>query len=868
MYKVSIIIPIYNSDESLNYCVESLIRQTIGFENIEVIMVDDGSTDNSLRICEGYAKVNSNVKIFTQKNAGPSVARNLGIKNATGKYIMFLDSDDTLETQTIEKVTEFFDEHYDEVDLVSYYDQYYKNGQPLPPHERYRYLEETGIYDLNEYPYVMQVRLNIAVKNVGEHNLLFKEDMDYQEDQFYCSQMLMDKLKIGYVKEAQYNYLQRSTGIVGTNTNAIKMFKNTLMYFKAIYSAFDEKVPEYYQVLFLHDLGWKLKQFCLYPHHYSASEFSMAKEELAKLLKKTAVDVIVNHPTMDYYHKFYFLEQRDRNRITVMAEKDHVKVICDGKVIKKRKKWDTIVFKLGVRNSVMHILASFKSIYGSFICPPKILVKKIKDGRVIDKKILDTHVSSDSYYRAREMTNKFWAFDYAEDISDVDSLSFYVLVDGFEYPCSFWFMPSTALISRMEKEVMVQDGHKLTYEENTINIESLSDSETQKLWKEMDDAEEDRLIRYYRKQARKLADKKIWLYYDCKGVRKDNAYYQFLNDICKNDGIERYYVTTGKENEEEFSQEYKEFLISFGSHEHKILFLASDLIVTAYIEPYNYRPFMGEEFDKIVDVVKYKLIYLQHGILHATLPWKYTPERELIDKIVVSSGFEKKNFINNYGFKENDVIATGMARFANLTYAPPQRKILFAPTWRQYLICQDEKGEWIKQPERFKQSKYFKEINQLINSDRLNQYLENEDIQLHIKLHPIFERYIDCFNTCRSNIRFIFNNVRPSEYAMFFTDFSSYVFDYVFLKRPIMYFVPDMEEFKAGMNQYRQLDLPFEEAFGELTVDAQSAVDEIIRIADNGFGIEEKYKKRMDEFFFNTEGACDRLYNELMLFYY
>lgn len=866
-YKVSVIIPVYNSEESLRECIDSLIRQTIDFRKIEIILIDDGSKDNSLQICEEYKYTNDNIKVFTQENSGPSVARNLGIKNATGKYLMYLDSDDTLSAKTIEVVTNFFDSHYDEIDMVTYYDQYYKNGQPLPPHKRYDYLKKTGIYELQNNPYIMQVRLNIAVKNNFENNLLFKEDMDYQEDQFYCSQILSDKLKIGFVREGQYNYLQRGDGLVATNTNAIKMFKNTLYYFKTVYSMFEEQVPEYYQVLFLHDLGWKLKQHCLYPYHYTEEKLAEAKAELSALLKRTDVSVILKHPTMEYFHKFYFLELRDYNAVTVIPKQDMVQLICDGSIIKQEKKWDIIVFKIGIDKGKLHILGNFKSIYGSFISAPQILIEELKDDVVVNETLLDTFVSSDSYYRAREITNKFWAFDYVVSLDDINNIAMYVMIDGIKYPCSFWFMPNTALSSKLKKKFFVQDQFKVEYTRNHINFRKLTDIEKTVLINERDSQEKDPMFAYLKDASKKLEGHKIWLYYDCKGVPKDNGYYQFLNDINKQDGIERYYITTSKENEDEFPEELKQYLVPFGSNRHKVLFLASDVIVTAYIEPYNYRPFLGADFERVADILKYKLVYLQHGILHATLPWKYTPERELIDKIVVSSYFEKENFVKNYCFKEEDVIATGMARFNNMPNGDAKRKILLAPTWRQYLISQDENGEWIKQPDRFMKSKYFEEINAMLHSEKLNAYLEENNISLDIKLHPIFERYVDCFEELPSNMQFIFVNNEASDYALFITDFSSYVFDYVYLQRPIIYFVPDMEEFKAGMNQYRKLDLPFEDAFGELVTDSESAVDEIIRICKNEFVIDEKYQERMDKFFVPLEDACENLYRELMRCY-
>lgn len=94
MPKVSIIVPVYNTEEYLCECFDSIISQT--FSDFEVIIVDDGSTDNSPSICDEYATKDYRFKVLHKKNEGVSVARNLGLDNATGKYIAFIDSDDLI----------------------------------------------------------------------------------------------------------------------------------------------------------------------------------------------------------------------------------------------------------------------------------------------------------------------------------------------------------------------------------------------------------------------------------------------------------------------------------------------------------------------------------------------------------------------------------------------------------------------------------------------------------------------------------------------------------------------------------------------------------------------------------------------------
>lgn len=104
MEKISVVIPVYNVEKYLEECVDSVLQQT--YSNYEIILVDDGATDKSGTICDCYAKKYDCVKVIHQKNGGLSAARNTGLREATGKYVYFLDSDDYIEDKTLEKLIE------------------------------------------------------------------------------------------------------------------------------------------------------------------------------------------------------------------------------------------------------------------------------------------------------------------------------------------------------------------------------------------------------------------------------------------------------------------------------------------------------------------------------------------------------------------------------------------------------------------------------------------------------------------------------------------------------------------------------------------------------------------------------------------
>ena len=101
---VSVVVPVYNAQRFLDRCVNSIVNQT--YKNLEIILIDDGSLDDSVQMCDEWAKKDSRIKTLHKENQGAGETRNVGIDNATGKYLFFVDSDDYIDEKTIEKCIE------------------------------------------------------------------------------------------------------------------------------------------------------------------------------------------------------------------------------------------------------------------------------------------------------------------------------------------------------------------------------------------------------------------------------------------------------------------------------------------------------------------------------------------------------------------------------------------------------------------------------------------------------------------------------------------------------------------------------------------------------------------------------------------
>lgn len=143
---ISVIVPVYNVEKYIDKCINSIINQT--YKNLEIILVDDGSPDNCGNICDEYSKKDNRIIVIHKENGGVSSARNIGIKNAKGKWITFVDSDDWIENDYVEKLSKIGIQNKAEVVLCGYNRIYNNDKQPI---------NAIGeIKDYNSYEYLIK----------------------------------------------------------------------------------------------------------------------------------------------------------------------------------------------------------------------------------------------------------------------------------------------------------------------------------------------------------------------------------------------------------------------------------------------------------------------------------------------------------------------------------------------------------------------------------------------------------------------------------------------------------------------------------------------------------------------------------------
>ncbi|MGW6043294.1 CDP-glycerol glycerophosphotransferase family protein, partial [Bacillus altitudinis] len=151
----------------------------------------------------------------------------------------------------------------------------------------------------------------------------------------------------------------------------------------------------------------------------------------------------------------------------------------------------------------------------------------------------------------------------------------------------------------------------------------------------------------------------------------------------------------------------------------------------------------------------------------------------------------------------------------------------------------------------------------LISSKEFTDLLEKEDLYFELKLHPIFNSVINEFKADHPRINFVTKDINLSDYKLFITDFSSFVFDFAFLNRAVLFFIPDYAEFICGNHLYNKLDMDLKDSFGKLVTNSSSVIKEISNIVKNDFQMEDTHKERMNDFFYQHKSYREALYQKL-----
>jgi CDP-glycerol glycerophosphotransferase (TagB/SpsB family)/GT2 family glycosyltransferase len=871
-YKFSVIIPIYNVEAYLEETLECVINQTIGFEeNIQLILINDGSPDNSEEICLKYKeKYPNNITYYKQKNAGVSAARNKGIELVEGEFTTFLDSDDVWSLDAFEIMYNEYKKHPD-VKLYSCRMEFFdaKTGDhPL----NYKYIKNKIVNILEEYEYPQLSSSSIFIKSSALEGHKYDKNIKYSEDNKFINEIIFEQEKIMMLAKPVYYYRKRTAGTSAIQGQTMKLDWYTItpdQVYKDLFKLSKKKfgkVIKYIQYLVGYELSWRIEFNTKFD--ISQKDKKFYSDTLISLIKEMDDELIANHRHLDLAKKVFLLEQKYKNVIDKIVYKDDC-ITLNEVEIKKKTLGFVLIDQIYVRGNKLVVYGKLDKKY-----------VKEKDFRITqnDKEI------KVNYY---ELTNDFNEHTFNDStLHDYIGINFEIdytidskitflngknwLYPRFKKSCSIFTEYLYRSYHHEGKRTIVLKNHQLHCQKRNL-LKSIY----YELRNEMNLLKRKKFkalsVRIITKFVQTFKRKELWFISDRVNKADDNGEHFFKYMINNHPDKKVYYVLSKDSVDYERMKEIGEVLDP-NSNKYKLLFHSADYVVSSHAENYIFNP-LGTQGKFIQDQYYFKFIFLQHGIIKNDLSSWLNVNSKKMDMFVTTIEPEYKSIVEGkYLYGPNVVKLTGLPRYDILLEKQKETKqkntIMLSLTWRTSLVSEiDQKTGKRLYNEKFKESKYFKFLYNLMTDKNIHKALKEKGYKIRFIPHPNVLGQLQDFPK-NEFVEIEENSINyQAEFCsskLLITDYSSIVFDYAFLKKPIIYYQEDKEEFYSGQ-LYEQGYFDDETmGFGPVTKDYETFSKELIKIINNDCKLEKKYLNRIEKLFkFKDDKNCERVYEEI-----
>lgn len=879
----SVVIACYNCEEYLNETINSLINQTLSFkENIQVILVNDGSVDNTEEICKKYFnQFPENIIYITQENQGPAKARNNGLKYATGDYINFLDSDDKFSSDTFKEVLTFF-KNNPEVNFASA-PMFFFDGEDGEHPLNYKY-ETTKVVDLNidwDFP---QLHANASFfKAELFPKYQFATNIISSEDALMINQILIDNPSYGVVKNAKYWYRRRKNNSSTLNSVYLKkeFYHNRLKnYFKELIKLSKDKynkVPEFIQYLIVYDLQWMFRINDV-SEILEIDEIEQVYVDIKDILSHLNDNIILSLRDDKLNLRNHMLAIKYSNvnvDLNKVVNCQNIRSVYNNGIAHMYS-GDKLIDKLDIHKIWLDIIEIRKDtlyISGylmSFFKDEDIQIEVVKT--TPSKK--ETFIAKRVYYQntAKTFLNCSIEDRYNFDVEipvDKDS-TFEIITRFIGENCdenSTWNLTNDfsyyARLSTLSN-YSISGNYFLKFMENKFHIFKYSylkmiKNEIPILLRILKRREEyynsALLIRilyvllypFYR-------TKRIWLFMDKIESADDNAEHLYKYSINKSDGIKKYFTVNSKSNDFKRLSNLKN-LLEFDSIKQRLIYLFAEKIISSHPDDEILNPFINKNEGQYAGLISSDKIFLQHGVTKDNVSsWLHKYEKNL-KLIAAVSDDEAKSFLDDgYNYKKEIIQVLGFPRFDNLEKTQTEKQILIMPSWRKKLLYAP--------PQYIMDSEYFKAINSLINNKDLIEMAKKYGYKIIFKPHPRVYDYIELFDT-NEYVKIDENSTYQELFKssdLMITDYSSVAFDFAYMEKPLIYYqYANDYNFDEGYFKYKTM------GFGEVT----STQDELIAIVEeylkNDCQMKDEYKSRVDNFYkYKDKNNCKRVYDAIL----
>lgn len=886
--KFSIIIPIYNTGKYLQSAINSLVNQTLDFnDNVEIILVNDGSTDKSEQICRKIIQnYPDNIKYIYKENGGVASARNVGIQVAEGEWLGFLDPDDTYSLNTLSELQNGI-LRWPNIKLFSI--PMFTFEREKKSHRLNYKFGEDKIVDIDMEPEAIQLSSASTFVNKSIfNNYLFPEQLPVGEDMVFNNRIFSTYHHYGLLAKPRYHYRKRydkssiMDNIEESKERYVPYIKNAIL--KEIPNLLsNDKLSNYHQNVFLYEISGKIKQKVRPQPIQKDIDFEHYLKSIWEVLQYIDEDTIISSRFLDTQRKYVLLEFKKTGNLTKLSNifnpiinEARTNVLIknkQGNILKSLSNVMLNVTNFKPYKDNIQVMGYFETLFDfeQF----DVYFENNKKEKIRVNLSIDT---KDNCYFIGEVVKEIFKFKVNLPLDFLNKKVYLIVKDrksNIAKKIHLNFIGRKCRILRgvpgsyvmLEQNIVYYEKHekslkitknkeKKEYLDLLSNIFLEKYKSNRRPWSIRDIRN---LLPYVRKE---YEGKTINIFMDRVLKADDNAealikYF----DSKKNKQVLNYFVLS--QNSPDFERLTKEGIsvIPYGSFDHlKLLLVAGNLIVSqmawAVVEPFH-----DQYGGNIKDLFKHNLIFLQHGVIMCDVSQVLKKSKVDADLFVTSAYPEKEEISREaYEYSQEEIILTGLPRHDNLT-KDKGNYIAVMPTWSREVVSQNRKNDLREAIPNFTKTGYYKKWNNILNDKRLLSAAKAKGYEIIFIPHPEIRGSVEMFNLenvllAEFDARYvdIINNS-----SCVITDRSSVFMDFGYAGKEVFYYGPhDNNNYDDGYFNFE------EDGFGPVSYDLKTLVSQIIQSMDNDFELSQKYVERRNRFFaFDDSRNSERVYNEI-----
>lgn len=887
-YDFSVVMAVYNVENYLRDAVESLVHQTIGFSHIQLIMVDDGSTDSSGKICDEYKKkYPENVVVIHKENGGVASARNAGLPFADGNYLNFMDSDDKFERGAFKQVYQFFTKHETETDICTVPITFFEAYQG-PHWQNGKFERGSRIIDLSvEYNATLMFVNASFFKGSLRDQIQFDGHLVCGEDIKVIMEILIDKMSMGVVSGEGYLYRRR----LGENASLIQSAKKKKGWYDDYFTYLVDWCTDLYMTKFgylpgfvqyelMSDLQWRFAEDyetdMISTLDGNQAQINSYYKRLISSIQHIDDKYILEMKMVRDEHKYYILELKNHGQ-TVLEKTDHDLLFRIGENSSLKMSETRTELELLSCDGNEWTIEGYHIIYGNLNFPilpylsvnkqmiPCEIIERNKPIKSLGNVIAKTVGFSGKIPQESSKLRIHLAIKADDTWIIRNKITFgacFPLSDVYKNSC-FYIENKMLVFQNSGLTILQRPGWmKRTIRECLL---------LQEIWhKNLLGGRKAVPGRLFYHCVMPFKHKKLWIISDRIMAAGDNGEVLF-DYIMRNKPRDTKVLFAISRQSKDYTRVSKIGpCIEAMSFKHKLLHLISDMVISSHADGTTRNPFLGHH-DALRDLLyQQKYVFLQHGIIKDDLSSWLNKYNENIDGFVTSAKPEWESIALNtdYHYEKERIWLTGLPRYDWL-YHDEKKLITVMPTWRRYLMyCSDDKkGTWVMR-DGFEKQPFFTFYSSLMTSERLVLGLAKYGYTLQFFPHPNIQPYAELFQHDR-RIKILNSETRYrkvfAESELIITDYSSVAFDFSYLRKPVIYCQFDHDEFFGGRHVYTEGYFDYlEDGFGEVAVSLEQTVDLILEYASGGCVLKDKYRKRIDDFFeFHDTDNCKRVMDKI-----